>query len=72
MPKIRILSKPCPECGQQKTFTVDKDNYRKWIHGEMLVQEAFPEINNEDRERLISGICPKCWNKMFRGMEEED
>ena len=29
------------------------------------IQEAFPDLSPDDRERIISGTCPECWNKMF-------
>lgn len=72
MPNIKVLTKPCPMCGKTKTLTVDKDNYRRWSHREMLAQEAFPELSPEDRERLISGTCPDCWNKMCASMEDDE
>ena len=40
------------------------DNRRK-------VQHIFPYLTPEERELLISHICPECWNKMFPTEEEE-
>jgi len=34
-------------------------------------QVAFPDMSTDNRERLISGTCPKCWNKMFGHMDPE-
>jgi len=31
--------------------------------GDILVQDAFPNLNVEQREFLISGITPQEWNK---------
>ena len=31
--------------------------------GDILVQDAFPNLNAEQREFLISGITPQEWNK---------
>ena len=31
-----------------------------------MVQDAFPNMNKEDREFLLSGITPTEWNQMFR------
>ena len=31
-----------------------------------LVQDAFPNMDKEDREFLLSGITPTEWNQMFR------
>jgi len=31
-----------------------------------MVQDAFPNMDKDDREFLISGITPTEWNQMFR------
>ena len=30
-----------------------------------LIQKIFPELSCSDRELLRSGICGKCWDKLF-------
>ena len=35
------------------------------------IQDIFPNLEPEYRELFVSGICPKCWDKMF-GEENED
>ena len=45
-------------------------DYLDWSEGE-LVQIAFPYLSAEERETLISGICPKCWDETF-GEDDED
>lgn len=30
-----------------------------------LMQHAFPMLNDDEREFLISGITPEVWNKLF-------
>jgi len=37
--------------------------------GDMLIQDAFPNLNIEQREFLLSGITPQEWNNTF-GEEE--
>jgi hypothetical protein len=32
-----------------------------------MVQHAFPNVPVGVRERLISGLCSKCWDKTFAG-----
>jgi hypothetical protein len=41
----------------------DAEAYRKYEQG-MAVQDAFPDRSADDREFLITGICPECWDKM--------
>ena len=37
--------------------------------GDILIQDAFPNLNVEQREFLLSGITPQEWNDTF-GEEE--
>ena len=37
--------------------------------GDILIQDAFPNLNAEQREFLLSGITPQEWNDTF-GEEE--
>jgi hypothetical protein len=37
--------------------------------GDVLIQDAFPNLNAEQREFLLSGITPQEWNDTF-GEEE--
>lgn len=64
----------CPFCGKGHEILVNEDDYYDWDDGK-LAQEAFPYLSAEEREMLISGICPTCWDKMFGGgsfVEDED
>jgi hypothetical protein len=47
---------------------VNEADYWDWQDG-ALAQDAFPYLSADDRELLISGICPTCWEKSFGGME---
>ena len=39
--------------------------------GDILIQDAFPNLDKEQREFLLSGITPQEWNDTF-GEEEDD
>lgn len=54
----------CPFCGVESVISVFEDDYLAWEQG-ALVQDAFPYLSADDREMLISGICPTCWEKTF-------
>ena len=60
----------CPFCGKAHEIEVNEIDYLDWQDGE-FAQNAFPYLDANEREMLISGICPDCWDKMF-GQEEED
>ena len=55
----------CPFCGHINEIAVYEDDYLDWKDGK-LVQDAFFYLSAEDREMLISGICPSCWDSMFK------
>lgn len=55
----------CPFCGHVNSIFVNENDYFDWQDGE-LVQNAFPYLSADEREMLISGICPDCWEKMFK------
>ena len=54
----------CICCNKQHVIRVNQEGYKAWRRGE-LIQNALPNVSPEDREMLISGICPVCWDKMF-------
>jgi len=61
--EITVVTR-CPFCGKGNEVEVNENDYLDWQDGE-LVQDAFPYLSPEQRETLISGICPKCWESMF-------
>ncbi len=67
MPRIQTL--PCPQCKSVAVYYVTLEQYNKFNNGER-VQNAFPDLNADQRERFITGICSNCWNDMFSGLEE--
>lgn len=64
-----IITTRCGLCGGCEGFLVDREAFDNWQKG-MFVQDAFPEMLPEDRERLISGICPTCWELLMFGEGE--
>ena len=61
----------CPFCGHAHEVEVNENDYWDWEDGE-LVQNAFPYLSADEREMLISGIGPTCWDKMFSVDEDFD
>lgn len=56
----------CPLCRRANFVEVNEADYWAWEDG-ALAQDAFPYLFAEDREMLISGICPTCWHTTFGG-----
>lgn len=60
----------CPFCGRANEVKVNENDYFDWDDG-VHVQVAFPYLTANEREMLISGICPTCWAKTFGGDDDE-
>lgn len=61
--KVKVRTK-CPICGKETFVKVYAADLVKFSKG-MLATRAFPYLEPEIREMLISGICPTCWDKIF-------
>ena len=56
--KLALLC-TCPFCGDKHIVTVKPRELKAYEGGE-LVQDAFPMLNRDEREMIMTGICPKC------------
>lgn len=61
----------CPCCHSVTIINVDSDDYRDWRRGGLLVQDVFPYLSAGMREKLLTGLCENCWEKVF-GEDEND
>jgi len=62
--KETSISVVCPICKEEHFIFANVEDIWAWEDGE-LVQNAFPYLSADEREMLISGICPECWDKLF-------
>lgn len=63
-----VKTKPCCVCGEYEVWSLDRTAVIRWREGEHI-QNVFPDMSAGDREILISGTHPACWDKLF---PEED
>lgn len=61
----------CPMCGMYNLILVSDEDLQRWQNGE-LAQDAFPYLTANEREMLISGTCPVCWDKMFGSGDDDE
>lgn len=59
---------PCPGCQSQEELILQGSDVLRHRQG-ALMQEAFPYISADDRERLMSGYCGSCFDDLWK--EEE-
>jgi len=67
-----ILQLHCRHCDFSKQVTVDQKAFTSWWEKGELIQRAFPALDTESREMMISRTCDKCWTKMFGEVEEDE
>jgi len=61
---MTTITKPCIHCNETSAITVDAAAHRRWRSG-ALIQDAFPDMDADTRELLISGTHMTCWDAMF-------
>lgn len=61
---IKVKTKTCHVCGEYEVMELDKDAVTRWQSWQNI-QDAFPDMSVGDRELLISGTHPACWDKLF-------
>lgn len=60
----------CVVTGKPYSVTVSQMGIHKYEHG-MKIQDAFPELSNDDRLFLIYGLSPEGWEQIFGKDKEE-
>ena len=68
--EVGIITR-CPFCGHAHEVEVNEMDYWDWEDG-MCAQDAFPYLSADEREMLITGICPTCWERTFGGFDDEE
>lgn len=63
-----MITPGCFKCGKTGELKMPSDIYfagiKKWEQG-ALIQDAFPTLNAEEREQIMTGIHPECWKAIF-------
>lgn len=70
-PDHYVLVKDCPFCGKDSRVQVPGPGLWAWEHG-AFAQVAFPTLTAEQREQVITGTHPECWNKYLGDEDEQD
>lgn len=64
MATVTIKTPTCIVCRKPGEIVLTEDQYNRLKSG-AAIQEALPELTADERELLISGIHPNCWDEMF-------
>lgn len=74
----QIISPRCFDCGKKTNVEVTEaefDRYQAFkqgLPGPRHIQDVFPDWSADQREMLLSGTHPECWDRMFGDEDEEN
>ena len=68
MSKIQTIVIPCNFCDVRKALQGSTDALDRYNSG-TKIQVAFPLMSADDRELILNGTCPDCYDKLY-GKEE--
>lgn len=66
MSNIQAVVVKCCICGTTHSIIVPVAGYKLWATRQASIQDALPSLSDDERELLLSGICPVCWDKLFK------
>ena len=65
-----VIEFHCTWCKEPVGIVAFVQEWDMWFSPDRpMVQRCFPDMSAENREMLVSGTCPACWDSMFGGME---
>ena len=56
----------CVSCGEVYHVHITPEQYHKICERKECIQDILPDVEPGIRELFISGICPECWNNLFK------
>lgn len=65
-----VVEVECFVCKTKHTILVPTAGYKLWASGQMKIQDAMPGLSADERELLMSGICDRCFDKVFADCED--
>jgi hypothetical protein len=68
--QVEFETKPCPLCGNTSKIMVDRVALQSFQAG-AFAQEVWPNWAGDQRELMITGTHPDCWDKIFEEEEGE-
>lgn len=56
----------CPICNKVNVIEINVHNLMLYKSGLGKVQDLFPDLSENERELILTGVCDTCWNALFK------
>ena len=60
-----VLTNECPMCGEKGFLIIEPEKIKEVLVNIRNIQDILPDHSPEEREFIITGMCPKCQGKVF-------
>lgn len=70
-PHTYVFTGECACCKSEQSVVIPGPELYAYRSGQ-LIQDAMPSVSLDEREFLISGTCPACWDKLFGNDDDEE
>jgi hypothetical protein len=67
---VEITTPACTVCGRTSRITMPRAAHHRWALGD-FIQDAWPDSKPEEREMLMTGTHPDCWDQLVPPDEED-
>lgn len=65
-----VVERTCTLCHKTYRVMLDSSKHARWQAGS-YVQTVWPELKPDQREIIINGTHPECFDKLFKSYDEE-
>lgn len=66
------IANACSHCGGHNIVVVNERAYAEFKRGGKNIQQVFPDLSDEQRELILTGMHPECWDELFKPTDEDD
>ena len=68
---MNVVTPECVVCKERGMLEgVDALGFIRWSELGENIQDALPELDEDQRELLMTGTHAHCWEKMWEGFDE--
>lgn len=67
-----IVTQPCMKCGKSSIVEITSKEYQRFYVQHEFLQDVFAHWTPDQRELLLTGTHPRCWDAMFAEDDIDD